>query len=128
MSLLKIKQNFSRHPSIVKELAAKPSGLEVVEKMLIVLTPFAPNGICLVLEKVVKLTLSFAGYRPTNGSSNIALPSKLHNYCVLLNTRIHEDANCFFYCYFAQYQMHINLSLDRPGRDYNRGKIFPETD
>ena len=98
----------------------------MVEKMLIVLTTFASNGIGWVLEKVIKVTVNFARYQPITGSSFIALPSKLQNCCGLLNIRNHEDANCFPYCYIAAYHMHNIISLDRPGRNYNTDKTSPE--
>ena len=99
----------------------------MVEKMMIVLTTFASNGSGWVLEKVIKIIVNFARYRPITGSSYIALPSKLQNCRGLLNIRNHEDANCFLYCYIAAYHMHNNISLDRPGRNYNTDKTSPET-
>ena len=32
-----------------------------------------------------------------------------------------------FYCYIAAYHMHNIISLDRPGRNYNTGKISPDS-
>ena len=89
---------------------------------LIVLTTFASNGSGWVLEKVIKVTVIFARYRPITGSSVIALPSKLQNCRGLLNIRNNEDTNCVIYCNIAAYQMHNNISLDRPGRIYNTVK------
>ena len=99
----------------------------MVERMMIVLTTFASNGSGWVLEKVIKIIVNFARYRPITGSSYIALPSKLQNCRGLLNIRNHEDANCFLYCYIAAYHMHNNIRLDRPGRNYNTDKTSPET-
>ena len=99
----------------------------MVEKMMIVLRTFASNGSGWVLEKVIKIIVNFARYRPITGSSYIALPSKLQNCRGLLNIRNHEDANCFLYCYIAAYHMHNNISLDRPVRNYNTDKTSPET-
>ena len=99
----------------------------MVEKMMIVLTTFAPNGSGWVLEKVIKVIVNFARYRPVTGSSYIALPTKLQNCRGLLNIRNHEDANCFLYCYIAAYHMHNNISLYRPGRNYNIDKTSPQT-
>ena len=99
----------------------------MVEKMRIVLTTFSSNGSGWVLEKVIKLIVNFARYRPITGSSYIALPSKLQNCRGLLNIRNHEDPNCFLYCYVAAYHMHNNISLDRPGRNCNTDKTSPET-
>ena len=65
----------------------------MVEKMMIVLTTFASNGSGWVLEKVIKIIVNFAHYRPITGLSYIALPSKLQNCRGLLNVRNHEDAN-----------------------------------
>ena len=94
----------------------------VVEKMMIVLTTFASNGSGWVLEKVIKVIVNFSRYRRVTGSSYIALPSKFQNCRGLLNIRNHEDGNCFLYCYIAAYHMHNNISLDRPGRNYNTDK------
>ena len=97
-----------------------------VEKMMIVLTTFASNGSGWVLEKVIKVTVNFARYRPITGSSFIAIPSKLQNCRGLLNIRNHEDANCFLYCYINAYHMHNNISLDGPGRNYNTDRNSSE--
>ena len=99
----------------------------MVEKMMIVLTTFASNGSGWVLEIVIKVNVNFARYRHITGSSFLALPLKLKNCRGLLNIRNHEDANCFLYCYTAAYHMHNNISLDRPGRNYNTDKTSPET-
>ena len=47
----------------------------MVEKMMIVLTIFASNGSGRVLEKVIKIIVDFARYRPITGSSYNALHS-----------------------------------------------------
>ena len=94
---------------------------------MIELTTFASNGSGWVLEKFIKKIVNFALYRPITGSSYIALTSKIQNCHDLLNIRNHEDANCFFYCYFAAYHMHNNFSLDLPRRSYNTDKTSPET-
>ena len=99
----------------------------MVEKMMIVLIAFASNGSGWVLEKVIKIIVNFARYRPITGSSFIALPSKLQDCRGLLIIHNHEDANCFLYCYIAAYHTHNNISLDRPGRNYNTVKTSPET-
>ena len=98
-----------------------------VEKMMIVLLTFASNGSGWVLEKFIKIIVNFARYRPITGSSYIALPSKLQNCRGLPYIRNHEDANCLFCCYIAAYDMHNNISLDRPGRNCNTDKTSPET-
>ena len=99
----------------------------MAEKMRIVPMTFASNGRCWVLEKLIIIIVNLDRYRPKTGSSYIALPSKLQNWRGLLNIRNHEDANCFFYCYTAAYHMQNNISLDRPGRNYNTDRTSPKT-
>ena len=49
----------------------------MAEKMMIVLTTFASNGSGWLLEKIIKVTVNFARYRPITGTSFIVLPSKI---------------------------------------------------
>ena len=69
----------------------------MVEKMMSVLTTFASIGSAWVLEKVLKVYVKFARFRPIRGSSYIALPTKIANCRDLLNIRNHDDQQCFRY-------------------------------
>ena len=91
----------------------------MVEKMMAVLSTFASSGSGWVVEKIIKLDVKFARYRPIRGSSYLALPHKLANCLGLPNIRNHDDANCFNYCFGAAYHAHHGLSLDRDDRNYH---------
>ena len=65
------------------------------EKVMSLLTTFASTGSGWVLEKVLKVDVNFARFRPIRGSSYIALPTKIANCRGLLNIRNHEDQQCF---------------------------------
>ena len=99
----------------------------MVEKMMAVLSTFASSGSVWVVEKILKLDIKFARYRPIRGSSYLALPHELANCRGLLNIRNHEDANCFNYCFVAAYHAHHGISLDRDDRNYHIDKTSPAT-
>ena len=99
----------------------------MVEKMMAVLSTFGSSGSGWVVEKIIKLDIKFARYRPIRGSSYLALPHKLANCRGLLNIRNHEDANCFNYCFVAAYHAHHGISLDRDDRNYHIDKTSPAT-
>ena len=73
----------------------------MVEKMLAVLFTFVSSGSGWLLDRVIRLHLNFAKYRPIRGSSFIALPYELSTCQAVLNIRNHNDNNCFVYCYIA---------------------------
>ena len=87
--------------------------LQMVEKMINLLATFNSLGIGWTLEKVLKVDVKFARFRPIHNSSYIALPSKIANCRGLLNVRNHEDRDCFRYCFVAAYHMYHQTSLDR---------------
>ena len=99
----------------------------MVEKMMAVLSTFASSGSGWVVEKIIKLDVKFARYRPIRGSSYLALPHKLANCRGLLNIRNQDDANCFNYCFVAAYHAHHGISLDRDDRNYHIDKTTPAT-
>ena len=99
----------------------------MLEKMMAVLSTFASSGSGWVVEKIIKLDVKFARYRPIRGSSYLALPHKLANCRGLLNIRNHDGANCFNYCFVAAYHAHHGISLDRDDRNYHIDKTFPAT-
>ena len=92
-----------------------------------VLSTFAAFGSGWVVEKIIKLDVKFARYRPIRGSSYLALPHKLGNCRGLLNIRNHDDANCFNYCFVAAYHAHHGISLDRDDKNYHIDKTSPAT-
>ena len=96
---------------------------QMVEKMMSVLATFNPLGCGWTLEKVLKVDVKFARYRPIHGSSYIALPSKIANCRGLLNVRNHEDRD-FRYCFVAAYHMYHQINLDRIDRNYQTDKNF----
>ena len=69
----------------------------MVEKMMAVFPTFASSGSGWVVEKIIKLDIKFARYRPIRGSSYLALRHKLANSRGLLYIQNHDDANCFNY-------------------------------
>ena len=99
----------------------------MVDKILTVLATFASSGSGWILEKVIRLDVKFAHYRPVNGSSYLPLPVKIANCRGLLNIRNHNDQNCFKHCYIAAYHLHNNISLERYGRDSNTEKTSLDT-
>ena len=99
----------------------------MAKKMMAVLSTFASSGSGYVVEKKIKLDVKFARYRPSCGSSYLALPQKLANCRGLLNTRNHDDANCFNYCFVAAYHAHHGISLDRDDTNYHIDKTSPAT-
>ena len=94
----------------------------MVEKMMADLSTFASSGSGCVVEKIIKLDIKFARYRPIRSSSHLALPHKLANCRGLLNIRNHDGANCFNYCFVAAYHAHHGISLDRDDRNYHIDK------
>ncbi|XP_075250893.1 uncharacterized protein LOC142343091 [Convolutriloba macropyga] len=100
---------------------------QMVEKMMSVLTTFNSLRSGWTLEKVLKVDVKFARFRPILGSSYIALPSKIANCRGLLNVRNHEDRDCFRYCFVAAYYMYHQISLDRIDRNYQSDKTSPTT-
>ena len=104
----------------------------MVDEMLTVLATFASSGSGWIfirkwLEKVIKLDVKFARYRPVNGSSYLTLPVKIANGRGLLNKRNHNDKNCFKYCYIAANHLQNNISLERYGRNSNTERTSPDT-
>ena len=73
----------------------------MVEKMLAVLFTFASSGSGCLLEKVLRVKIKFAKYRPASGSSYIDLSPHLQKCNSLLNIRNHTDNNCFHYSFVA---------------------------
>ena len=59
----------------------------------------------------------------------MALSSKLHTcHCRgLINIRNHVDPKCLLHSHFAAFHMPNNISIDRPGRNYNTDKNSPQT-
>ena len=78
-------------------------------------------------QKIIKLDVKFARFRPIRGSSYLALPHKLANCRGLLNTRNNDDANCFNFRFVAAYHAHHGISLDRDDRNYLIDKTSPAT-
>ena len=99
----------------------------MVQKMKAVLPTFASSGSGWVVEKIIKLDIKFARYRPIRGLSYLALPHKLANCRGLINIRNHDDANCFNYCFVAAHHSHQGISLDRDDRNYHIDKTSPAT-
>ena len=99
----------------------------MAEKMMAVLSTFASSGSGWVVEKIIKLDIKFARYRPIRGSSYLALPHMLANCRGLLNIRNHDEANCFNYCFVAAYHTHHGISLDRDDRNYHIDETSPAT-
>ena len=99
----------------------------MVEKRMAVSSTFASLGSGWVFEKIIKLDIKFARYRPIRGSSHLSLPHKLANGCGLHNIRNHDDANCFNYCLVAAYHAHHGINLDRDDRNYHIDKTSPAT-
>ena len=92
-----------------------------------VLTTFASMGSGWVLEKVLKVGVKFARFRPIRGSSYVALPTKIANCRGLLSLRNHDDQQCFRYCYVTAYHLHHGISLDRVDQNYQTAKTYPTT-
>ena len=91
-----------------------------------VLSMFASSGSGWVVEKIIKIDIKFARYRPIC-SSYLALPHMLANCRGLLNIRKHDDANCFNYCFMAACLARHGISLDRDDRNYHIDKTSPAT-
>ena len=100
---------------------------QMVENMMSVLTTFNSLGSGWTLEKVLKVDVKFASFRPILGSSYIAFPSKIANCRGFLNVRNHEDQDCFRYCFVAAYHMYHQISLDRIDRNCQTDKASPTT-
>ena len=65
----------------------------MVEKMLAVLFTFVSSASGWLLDRVIRLHLNFAKYRPIRGSSFIALPYELTTCQAVLNIRNHNDSS-----------------------------------
>ena len=100
--------------------------VEMVEKMLAVLFTFASSGSGWMLERVIRVNIKFAKYRPATGSSFIALPTKLQNCRALLNIRNHTDNNCFIYSFIAASYLKCNNFEGEEGRNESLKLTSPE--
>ena len=99
----------------------------MAEMMMSVLTTLSSLGSGWTLEKVLKVDVEFARFRPIHGSSYIALPSKIVNCKGLLNFRNNEDRDCFWKNFVAAYHLYHQISLDRIDRSYQTDKVSPTT-
>ena len=89
----------------------------MAEKMMSILATFALMGGGWVLERVPKVDVKFACFRPIPDSSYIALPTKIADCCGLHNIRNRKDQQCFRYCH-AAYGLHHGISLGRVDENY----------
>ena len=89
----------------------------MLEKMMSVLASFNSLGSGWTLEKVLKVDVKFARFRPIHSSSYIALPSKNSNCRRLLNVRNHEDRDCFRYCFVEAHHKYHQISLYKIDRN-----------
>ena len=99
----------------------------MVETMMSLLTTFASMGSWRVLENMLKVDVKFARFIPIRGSSYIALPTKIVICRGLLKIRIHDNQQCFRYCYVAANYLHYGISLDRVDQNYQTAKTSPTT-
>ena len=80
-----------------------------------------------LLEKVLKVDVKFARFRPFRGLSYIALQIKIAKCRGLLNIRNHEDQQRFRFCYVAAYHLHHGISRDKVDQNYQTAKKSPTT-
>ena len=89
----------------------------MVEKILAVLFTFASSGSGCLLEKVLRVNIKFAKYRPASGSSYIDLPPPLQKCKFFLKKRNHTDNNCFIYSFVAASYLKSNNFEEEEGRN-----------
>ena len=98
----------------------------MLEKMLAVLFTLASSGSGWLLEKVLRVNIKFAKYRPASGSSYIDLPPHLQKCNFLLNIRSHTDNNCFLYSFVAASYLKSNNFEGEEGRNDSLKLASPE--
>ena len=98
----------------------------MVEKMLAVLFTFASSGSGWLLEKVLRVNIKFAKYRPASASSYINLPPHLQKSNSLLNIWNHKDKNCFIYSFVAASYLKNNNFEGEEGRNDSLKLTSPE--
>ena len=99
----------------------------MVEKMMAVLFTFVSSGSGWQLDRVIRLHLNFAKYRPFRVSSFIALPYEFSTCQAVLNIRNHNDNNCFVYFYIAARCLKENIGIKVDGQNDTFRATNPET-
>ena len=90
----------------------------MLEKKLAVMFTFASSGSgWLLIEKILRVYIKFAKYRPASGSSYVNLPPHLQKCKSLLNVRNHTDNNCFIYSFVAASYLKSNNFEGEEGRN-----------
>ena len=94
----------------------------MVEKMF----TFASSGSGWLLEKVLRVNIKFAKYRPASGSSYINLPPHLQKCNSLLNIRSHTDNSCFIFSFVSASYLKNNIFEGEEGRNDSLKLTSPE--
>ena len=99
----------------------------MVEKMLAVFFTFVSSRSGWLLDRVIRLHLNFANYRPIRGSLFIALPCELSTCQAVLIIQNHNEINCFVYYDIAARCLKENIGIKADGQNDILRATNPET-
>ena len=82
----------------------KVTYLEMIEHMVNAINTFSSHGSKWIVERIEKMSVSFAAFSPIQAGSYIELPDSLKPVKQsFTNITTRNDQNCFLYCFVASY-------------------------